>query len=421
MNSLLKQLWSIFILLPFALQAGGVMLYEISSADTRLGSAGWTSRAQDPSTLFTNPAGMTRIKRPALELGLQTLNAHIDFSPDFADTTVLGTKGDASRWFPSGSFFYVHPINDDFSVGLGNMAYFGADLNYKGNWVGRYYVKELYLQSFSLIGSAAYKITDKLSIGAGVNVMYGIFRQKSYIRDSLDSASDGRLKLHDVDLSVGAVVGALYEFSSCTRVGLQYLSPVQFNFHDTPHFSKIGPRLQSILAATGLDKTKVKVDVNVPQSVMLGIYHDLNCTWSLMGDVGWQQWSNFNKVSIDLPFPNVPTLTSKNIYQDTWHAALGAEYHLNTDWTFSGGIGYDSSAVSNAKRPLDFPVGEQWRFGNGARWYYSDNLTLDLCYELQWSGDLSINVDQGPLLGHVEGKFNDLYIQFINLNLTWAF
>src|SRR5688500_9603409 len=93
--------------LPAILQGGGIFLYEVSSADTRLASAGWSSRANDPSTLFTNPAGMTRLCKQ-LELGAQVIYNHVHFDPDAA-TNVNGTDGNANIWLPSGSFYYIHP------------------------------------------------------------------------------------------------------------------------------------------------------------------------------------------------------------------------------------------------------------------------------------------------------------------------
>ena len=227
--------------------------------------------------------------------------------------------------------------------------------------------------------------------------------------------------MHDESFSAGAVAGILYQFSPFTRIGVQYLSPVQLHFQDTPTFVGIGPILEEVLRRTGLYSSKVKIDVRVPQSVILSGYHEINPCWTVMADVGWQQWSEFQKVSVTLASETATTLTFLPQYQDTWHGAIGLEYHPNCDWTVSGGFAYDSSAVTDANRPLDFPVGEQWRFGTGARWIYSSRLSFDLCYELSWTGDLSIDQDKGPLVGHVKGVYNNLYLQFFSATISWAF
>jgi hypothetical protein len=43
-------------------QAGGISLYEIATPDVGLAAAGYAARAEDASTVFTNPAGMSRLE-----------------------------------------------------------------------------------------------------------------------------------------------------------------------------------------------------------------------------------------------------------------------------------------------------------------------------------------------------------------------
>ena len=102
-------------------QAGGLYLYEVGSPDVGLAAAGYAARAQDASTAFTNPAGMTRIERPSLMLGAQPMYIHLDFNPDSGTSPVAGTlplrggpadDGDSNGWMPAGGLFYVHPVND---------------------------------------------------------------------------------------------------------------------------------------------------------------------------------------------------------------------------------------------------------------------------------------------------------------------
>lgn len=400
--------------------AGGITLYEISSADTRLASAGWSARAEDPSTLFTNPAGMTRLCDKQLELGLQALFAHIHFDPN-SQTNVKGSDGEADIWLPSGSFFYVHPCTENLTVGFGSLGYFGADLVYNHDWVGRYYVQKALMEALSFVSAAAYRINDQWSIGAGVNLMYGFFKQRSAVHNILDRLPDGFFNLHDYRFGCGGVFGILYEPNCHTRFGIQYLTPVRINFHDTPKFSNIGPLLERALEDVGIIGSTVKIHINVPQSVMLSAYQDLNSCWSIMGNLGWQQWSDFQKDTFTFGDLTSKTITSKVKYQDTWHVALGAEWHYSCDLTFSGGIAYDSSAVSNSQRPLDFPIGEQWRFGTGARWRITENLLFDFSSELQWQGNLSADVNQSRIAGHVSGTFKNTYVLFFNSNLTYVF
>ena len=62
--------------------AGGLELYEIASPDVGLASAGYAARAQDPSTLFKNPAGMSLLPGSQVQAGLQLTYGSVEFSRD---------------------------------------------------------------------------------------------------------------------------------------------------------------------------------------------------------------------------------------------------------------------------------------------------------------------------------------------------
>lgn len=407
-------------LAPQFLSGGGVCLYEIATADVRLASAGWSARAEDPSTLFTNPAGMTRLCGRQVELGLEPIFAHINFDKDDR-TTVKGKDGDADIWLPAGSFFYIHPINDSFVLGAGVLGYFGSDLVYNHNWVGRYYVQKVMLEGFSFVTSAAYKINNEWSVGAGLNVMYGVLKQRSAVRNILDTASDGFVRVKDYQYGFGGVFGILYEPSCHTRFGMQYLTTVKLKFKSKPTFNNVGPVLDSLLSFVGVIGSTIDLTIKVPQSVMFSAYHDLCPCWSLMGNVGWQQWSKFQQVTVTLANLDLNSITLTSKYKDTWHVAIGAEAYWSETVLFSSGIAYDSSAVSNSERTPSFPVGSQWRIGTGMRWNYSEQLAFDFSTELQWQGNLKLNVNKGRFVGHVEGDFKNTYVYFASANVIYRF
>lgn len=115
--------------------AGGVILYEVGSQDVGLASAGWSARAEDPSTAFTNPAGMSRLSCRQIEIGVQPIYERIPFDPS-EGTTVKGKKGHVDEWIPAGGAFYVDQINDRWTTGVSVVGYFGTKLNFNSGWVG---------------------------------------------------------------------------------------------------------------------------------------------------------------------------------------------------------------------------------------------------------------------------------------------
>jgi long-chain fatty acid transport protein len=397
--------------------AGGLYLYEIGSPDVGLAAAGYAARAQDASTAFTNPAGMTRLKQPSLMVGAQPMYIHLDFSPD-GNTTTTGESGDSNGWLPAGGLFYVHPVNDRLALGLAVAGYFGLALDYQDDWVGRYYVQETTLQSMSIQPAVAWKINDQWSVGAGVAAVYGMFDDKVAINNIDPFVGDGKLKLKDEDWTVQFNLGVLYEPTQRTRLGLTYLSAADLNFSDKPEFSNLGPGLSN-LANRG---NTLDLGTTMPQAVMFSVYHEVNDRLALMANLGWQDWSEFGKVDVSVNSAAVnASITVDLDYQDTWHAALGAQYRVAEPWLLSAGIAYDSAMLDEDQLGPSLPVGETWRFGLGSRYDWSKDVTLGAAYELAWGGDLDMDVERGPLAGRVSGTYENVAIHFVSLNAEWRF
>ena len=58
------------------------------------------------------------------------------------------------------------------SFGVGGLALTGSALDYDDDWVGRFEATEVSLIVIGAVPSVSYKVTDKLSLGLAVPVMY---------------------------------------------------------------------------------------------------------------------------------------------------------------------------------------------------------------------------------------------------------
>ncbi len=400
--------------------AGGLYLYEIGTPDVGLAGAGYAARAQDPSTVFTNPAGMTRLEQPEIQVGVQPLYAHTRFRPN-SSTSTSGPDGDASAWLPAGSILYTHSLSRDLKLGVGVLGYFGLGLEYENDWVGRYYVQEVSLQALGFQPAVAYRMTDWLSVGAGVVALYGVLDQKVAINNIDPNRGDGRLEIHDESWTFQANLGVLVEPWKGTRLGLTYLSEADLDFNDKPDFGNLGPGLEALLGSRGLLNSELDIGMTMPQAVMISAYHDLTSRLAIMGNLGWQDWSQFGKVNVEVDAADTTRITADRNYKDTWHAAFGAQYRVADPWLLSAGVAYDSSMVDDKDRTPDLPTGEAWRFGLGARYDWSQRLAFNLAYALMWMGNLDMDLNRGPLAGEVSGRYDDAAIHFISLNVNWKF
>ena len=159
----------------------------------------------------------------------------------------------------------------------------------------------------------------------------------------------------------------------------------------------------------------------MPQALALSAYHELTDRWAIMGNLGWQDWSEFGEVGVTVASEDTSSLTVDRNYKDTWHAAVGAHYRVAAPWLLTAGVAYDSSMMDDDDRTPDLPLGEQWRFGLGARYDWSEKLALGLGYTFLWGGDLDMDVNRGPLAGRVSGTYENASMSFINFYLNWKF
>ncbi len=399
--------------------AGGITAYELGTPDVGLAAAGWAARAQDASTLFKNPAGMSLLPKSELQVGAQLVYANIKFSPDTPPTNTGGSDGgNAAGWAPGGSLFYVQKVNKDLSLGIGVFSYLGASLKYDENWVGRFFGQELTLIGYTLMPAVSYRVTEWLSVGAGLSATYAIYKQTSALRNLEPRAADGQVKIEDQQWGFGANVGVILQPLKGTRIGIDYLSEMKLEFKDTPQFSGIGPGLNAILQRINAFNTQLTLGMYIPHMIMGSIYQELDSKWAVMGNVGWQQWSRFGKVDVTLESDTSTSLTMEGNYQDTWHVAGGVMFKPLAAWTFTAGVGYDSSPVKDENRVVTFPLGESYRFGVGAQWQVRPAVKVGVAYEYSFSPDL--NLDQrGPLGGIVSGKYTNPSVHFLAFNLSW--
>jgi len=408
--------------------AGGLLLYEAGTDDVGLASAGYGARAQDASTLLTNPAGMTRLEGKQLLVGTQLLYADATFSPGPGTSLGLG-RGDGGNpigAFPGVSAFYTQQISSDITLGMGLAGNFGLALDYDDDWVGRYYIREATLLGVSLLPSIAYRVNEQFSVGASLNAMYGIFENKLAVNNINPGLGDGSLKLDDKEWGWGANLAMLYELNPGTRIGLTYTSEVDLDFTANAEFANLGPVLEDRLASRGLLNAPLDLGITVPQTLMASVFHQLDDKWALLGSVGWQDWSAFGQVAVTVNSDNPTSLTTDLPFQDTWHGAVGAQYQINQPWLLNFGIAYDSDYQKGSYVSPLLPANAAWRFGIGGRQQVSESFHWGPAIEYSWGGDLDVNnISTAPVAlggrGNLVGTYKDTYGLFFAANFGWDF
>ena len=413
--------------------AGGMLAYEVGTADVGLASAGYGARAQDASTVFTNPAGMTRLQGTQAQASGQLLWANTRYSIGAGTSPLLGNDNGgyavgSGGWFPGGGAFFSYSVSPDLKLGFALAGNFGAPLKYDNDWAGRYYVQSTTMLGVSLLPSIAFKVNDRLSLGAGLNAMYGMYTNQVAINNVAPIFGDGRLKLDDRTWGWGANLGLLYEIDEGTRIGLTWNSQVNLDFKGPAKFSNLSPRVAAALDSAGLLNSTIKVGIKVPQQVMASVFTQLDPQWALLGSVGWQQWSKFGAINIGVEDSSHPvSLTTDIPFKDTWHVATGAQYRLSEPWLLNFGVAYDSGFQPDGSTvsPL-MPLNSAWRFGLGGQKQLSKTAVWGLAAEYIYGGTLKTDLQSSAPValggrGNLIGSYDNTATLVMSVYGNWKF
>src|SRR5262245_52208165 len=412
-------------------RAAGLYLYELGTPDLGTAHAGGVALAQDASTVVRNPAGMTRLDRSQMTSSIYTAlsSSQFDRGPG---TTLSGGNGfnagvpapsfsSAGVPFPGGSFFYVYSLSPDLKLGVGAFSAYGGSMNYGKPWAGRSTEQSVELLSGTLNPGFAYRVNEWLSVGAGFSVNYALLSETVAVNNLAERLPDGRLKFKADDWGFGGNAGVLVEPNSRMRFGIAYRSPVDMSYSDNIRFTNIGPGLRRALEHVGVVGGETTLDSTNPQTVMASWYYALTNNSALMGNFGWQNWAQYS----DMGFSVSSETTERNIQanehcHDTWHQAIGVQSRFARKWVLSMGFAHDSAPVSKFHRTPTAAFDENFRFGVGLQYDWSERMTVGAAYEFLSLGSAEINKLQRPG-GTLQGDYSSNYVHFAALNIIWKF
>ena len=395
--------------------AGALYIYEMGNpTDTGYAGAGLAARAGDAGTVFTNPAGMTRFEKWTALVGVTPLFIYASTNPD-ANTTATGPSSGVNYFLSGGSFVYLRPVTEWLTLGVSLQNYYGLGLKWKdGDWIGRYKATKLTLIAPQLQPTAAVKVTDWLSIGAGAGLTLGYLRYDKKVNNIDPNLGDGQLRFEDTDFAVQGNFGVMIEPSDRTRIGLRYLTETKLDFEDHIFFSGVGPAIAALTSSGN----QIDLGMKMPQSLMAGIFHQVNDKWAILGSFGWDDWSRFGLVGFAVEDTGISRTVDAG-FDDTWHFGVGTEFQYTPKWMLTAGFSYDSSMMDDNNRPIVLPLGAMYRYGVGFKHQRSDDLLLGGGLSFLWMGDLKFKPSGGPVSGVVSGQYDNINITFLSFYVQW--
>ncbi|MEM8564626.1 MAG: outer membrane protein transport protein [Pseudomonadota bacterium] len=391
-------------------QAGGLWLNEFGDFSGGRASAGAAAGTDDAATIIHNPASATRLDSKQLFIAAGLLAPRAKFETQYSNP-VNGfiNPGDAGRSEPFGSIAYTQDLSDSpWSTGFYITAPAGAKLKYGSTWSGRYQAEDVFFVIATAASSLSYAATDQLSLGFALQVYYADLKITSAVPRASPAQPDGRATVDGTDVGFGFSAGALYEFSERYRLGITYQSELKPDFGGSIklRFPTSPPPESSDL------QVAANTELVMAEYLRLALHHSINQDWSVDLTLGWDNWSALKNVLLST---QVGSLGIPTKWRDTYHYAIGAQYRLTPQWTFTSGIAYDTNPVSAQKRTAQRPVDRQIRMAVGAR--YAVNTQLNFGGYINYI-DLGKARIETSAFG---GKFVENDVWQLMVNVSWLF
>ena len=386
--------------------AAGFQLLEQNASGIGNAYAGSAAVAENASTIFFNPAGMTQLQAREVSFGVSAVGPSFEFKDRGSSAGVLTGDGeDAGGWAAIPNAYLSWALNKDLYVGVGLSAPFGLLTDYDESWVGGAQSLKFEIKTYNINPSIAYRLNDKVSLGAGLN-----WQRAEAEYERIAAVAPGfSTTFATLDINSDAWgwnVGALFTLSPSMKVGLSYRSKIK---HELEGDLKLKGTLAGLAPAT--TSGKAEADVELPDTFIVSVVQKLDERWEMLGDLSWTGWSSVDRVDIDRssgPLSGVTVQTLEADFKDTWRIALGANYKLNDAWKLKFGVAYDQTPVKDKQRRLvALPDNDRTWFTVGGQWKTSKATTLDVGAAYLSVHDTKIDNDQTPKgRGRVSGEYD---------------
>ncbi len=404
-------------------QSSGFALIEQSGSGLGNAYAGGAASAEDASTIFFNPAGMSRLEGKQVVAAGNLISPSVKFSdsgssPAAASGQPLGGDGgNAGDLALVPNLYYVMDINPQVKFGLGINAPFGLKTDYDEGWAGRFQALKSEVKTININPTLSYQLNDIVSIGFGIN--YQKIQAELTNSQVLGAGVVGNAQLKGSDSAWGYNLGALFQVNPETRLGVAYRSSIDYT-------------LEGDLLVTGptgavVSNPAVTADLETPDTLSFSAIRQINSKWDVMGDITWTGWSKFKELRVRSSLSGATlSLTNEN-WKDTYRVSVGANYHHNEQWTARVGVAFDQAPVSSADLTARIPDNDRTWLAFGGQYKPDEKSALDFGYAHLFVKDASINNSNGSAgtpspatVGTLVGTYNNS-VDILSVQYTYGF
>ncbi len=373
------------------------------------------AEAADASTIFYNPAGLTKLDSSQISVNanivLPSIHYEADSATDFTGLPVQGSKsGKITKTTVAPHIYGAYKVNDNLTVGLGVYVPFGSATEYEKDSVLRHNINKLGLTSIAVEPVAAWKLNERHSFGAGIIAQHtsaelrkyadwGIMEKAKALKETPPNPTkaaqikaDGHADVKGSDWGFGYQLAWMWDINDRARVGVNYRSKVSHTLKGDAEWAADGAAAKAMwstmLAANGYTANeKARVKIVTPESLSVHGMYKVSDKADLFGDVTWTRHSRFDKA--ELVFEKEKTIVNGKSdrttitpdWRNTYKVGFGGSYQISEPLQLRAGIAFDKSPVRNADyRMNSLPDGNRIWFSAGMKYHIGKNHVVDAAY-----------------------------------------
>jgi len=420
--------------------AQGFSVYEQGSCAIGRGGASVALPCPDGSSVFYNPAGIAFVPGTTLSLGGAAIMPTGDFTND--TTGNVSSLNEKTYFVPN--FYFAHGIGSALTVGVGAFAPYGLTTDWPTDSEGRFLGYKSKLQGLYIQPTVAYKLTENIAVGFGVDITYLNVELRQRVDLSVQTLPNGipfsaigvpaGTDFADVALS-GHEYHAGYHFgfqAKMSRVsfGFRYLSGQEVKVTNgtltteqiptnlvttvplpgipvgTPYDAIVKPQFAdgAVLESGQTGKTSLPL----PAQTVVGIGFQATPKLVLLFDYQFTNWSAFDTLTIDKENSTTPTVTYED-YVDTHGFRFGAEYAVSPSFVVRGGFVYNTAGAPDQTVTPNLPENKRYwpTLGMSAR--LTDAAHIDVFYLYLYQPDREGRSTDGGMARPTAAVNNGVY------------
>jgi long-chain fatty acid transport protein len=418
--------------------------------------AGGAAIAEDASTVWYNPAGMTRFAGPQFIIGgsyiLPTFTADVKGASTAFGFPIGGGGGGAGSAAFVPNLYATYPVSTRFSLGAAVNAPFGLVTDYPDTWAGRYYAQRSDIKTINVNLAAAYKVDDTLSVGFGVNhqtldaeltqavdffsicgagTLVGIPGSAACSAgggfSQPNNPNDGSAKVTVKGDAWGYNAGILSQLGA-TRVGFAYRSQMKYKLDGSFDIAAPANVPAALLTDPNfrLVNSGASVDVTLPSTLSLSAVLKTRGPWAIMADVTRTNWSSLPELRIKFDSGQKDQVVTLNL-KDVYRYSIGATYRPSDSWVLRAGVALDRSPTQTPQdRTPRLPDSDRRWLSLGAGLRASESVSFDFAYTYIRLVDSSLQKTDGGVSGEnaFRGNLSANYkgsVQILGAQVRWAF